>query len=55
MQGVKSGYTEGAGRCVVALAERDGVEVLLVLLDAPDRWWTAALLEAAFEEGGKDG
>lgn len=56
VQGVKSGYTNGAGRCVVALAERDGVEVLLVLLDAPDRWWTAAaLLEAAFEEGGKDG
>lgn len=49
--GVKSGYTPGAGRCLVALAERDGNEVLLVLLDARDRWWTAAgLVEAAFEE-----
>lgn len=56
VRGVKSGYTVGAGRCLVALAERGGREVLLVLLDASDRWWTAAaLLEAAFEEGGKRG
>jgi D-alanyl-D-alanine carboxypeptidase (penicillin-binding protein 5/6) len=50
-RGVKSGYTSGAGRCLVGLAERDGTEVLVVLLRAPDRWWTsAALFEAAFEE-----
>jgi D-alanyl-D-alanine carboxypeptidase (penicillin-binding protein 5/6) len=47
--GVKSGYTRNAGKCLVALAERDGVRVLLVLLNAPDRWWHAhALLERAF-------
>jgi len=54
--GVKSGYTEGAGRCMVALAVRDGVEVLAVLLDSPDRWWTtAALVELAFDEAHRHG
>jgi D-alanyl-D-alanine carboxypeptidase (penicillin-binding protein 5/6) len=54
--GVKSGYTPGAGRCVVALAQRGGTEVLLVLLDSADRWWTAAaLLEAAFDEARERG
>lgn len=49
--GVKSGYTPGAGKCLVAAAERDGTKVLIVLLDAADRWWTAAgLLELAFDE-----
>ncbi len=49
-KGVKTGYTAKAGKCVVALAERDGRRVLVVLLDAPDRWWTAAgLIERAFE------
>ncbi len=48
-EGVKSGYTDKAGRCVVALAERDGVRVLLVMLDAPDRWWDAhGLIDRAF-------
>lgn len=48
--GLKTGYTEGAGNCLVALAERDGVRVLVVLLDAPNRWWNAVgLLDRAFE------
>ena len=47
--GVKTGYSRQAGKCLVALAERDGTRVAVVLLDAPDRWWTAAaLLEEAF-------
>jgi D-alanyl-D-alanine carboxypeptidase (penicillin-binding protein 5/6) len=51
LTGVKTGTTEAAGRCVIARAERDGAEVLVVLLDAPDRWFTAAaLVEAAFRE-----
>jgi D-alanyl-D-alanine carboxypeptidase (penicillin-binding protein 5/6) len=51
VDGVKTGTTGGAGRCVVARARRDGREVLVVLLDAPDRWFTAAaLIEAAFRE-----
>ena len=50
-RGVKTGYTQGAGSCLVALVERGGRELWLVLLDAPDRWWTAAaLVEAAFEQ-----
>lgn len=49
--GLKTGFTPGAGRCLVALAERDGHQVLAVLLHAPDRWWdTAGLLELAFDE-----
>jgi D-alanyl-D-alanine carboxypeptidase (penicillin-binding protein 5/6) len=49
--GVKSGFTPAAGKCVVALAERDGTEVLVVLLGAPDRWWgVAAMIEFAFDE-----
>ena len=49
--GVKSGFTSGAGKCVVVAAERAGKKVLIVLLNSPDRWWTAAgLVEAAFRE-----
>lgn len=48
--GVKTGYTPGAGKCLIAAAERDGRRVVIVLLDAPDRWWTAAaLVEKAFD------
>jgi len=42
--GVKTGYTPGAGKCLIALSRRDGLRVLLVLLDAPDRWLTAAAM-----------
>lgn len=49
-RGVKTGYTPRAGKCVVALAVRAGVEVLVVLLGAPDRFWNAAgLVDLAFE------
>lgn len=47
--GLKTGYTEGAGHCLVALAEHDGVRVLAVMLKAPNRWWNAeGLLNRAF-------
>lgn len=50
MVGVKTGYTPEAGRCLIALAERDGVEVLIVLLRAKDRWNLAKkMLDTAFE------
>jgi D-alanyl-D-alanine carboxypeptidase (penicillin-binding protein 5/6) len=50
MQGVKTGYTPEAGRCLIALAERNGVEVLIVLLRARDRWNLATrMLDSAFE------
>lgn len=52
-RGIKTGYTPAAGRCIVALVERDGVEVLVVLLHAPDRWWdSAGLIELAFKQAG---
>ncbi|MFN0317962.1 MAG: D-alanyl-D-alanine carboxypeptidase family protein [Burkholderiales bacterium] len=48
--GVKSGYTATAGKCVIALAQRGEVRVLLVMLGGKDRWWDAhALLDRAFE------
>jgi D-alanyl-D-alanine carboxypeptidase (penicillin-binding protein 5/6) len=48
--GLKTGYTGQAGNCLVALAERNGVRVLVVLLNAPNRWWNAVgLLDHAFE------
>jgi D-alanyl-D-alanine carboxypeptidase (penicillin-binding protein 5/6) len=47
--GLKTGHTERAGNCLVALAERNGVRVLAVMLDAPNRWWNASgLLDRAF-------
>jgi D-alanyl-D-alanine carboxypeptidase (penicillin-binding protein 5/6) len=47
--GVKTGFTAKGGKCVIAAAARDGRRVLLVLLNAPDRWWTAvAMLDHAF-------
>ncbi len=49
--GVKTGFTNQAGKCVIALAERDGNRVLAVFLNAPDRWWNlAAIIELAFRE-----
>jgi D-alanyl-D-alanine carboxypeptidase (penicillin-binding protein 5/6) len=49
--GVKSGFTPRAGKCLVALAEREGVSVLLVVLNAPNRWWdSVAMLDRAFAQ-----
>ncbi|MBP2677497.1 MAG: Serine-type D-Ala-D-Ala carboxypeptidase [Deltaproteobacteria bacterium] len=51
-KGVKTGFTGRAGKCLAAFAERDGKRVLLVLLNAPDRWWKAGpILDAAFDHG----
>lgn len=51
VRGVKTGTTAKAGECLIALADRDGHRVVVVLLGAKERWWTAsALLEAAFRE-----
>lgn len=49
-RGLKTGTTPAAGRCLVALVERDGRRVLAVLLHAPERWWdSVGLVELAFE------
>lgn len=36
--GVKTGYTKKSGRCLVGAAERDGLTLITVTLDAPDDW-----------------
>jgi D-alanyl-D-alanine carboxypeptidase (penicillin-binding protein 5/6) len=51
--GVKTGYTVAAGRCIVASARRGGQRMIAVLLNDPRRWTDAtALLEFAFESTG---
>jgi len=51
-QGVKTGTTPKAGKCLVALAERGDTKVLLVLMNARNRWQTApAMLDAGFAAG----
>jgi D-alanyl-D-alanine carboxypeptidase (penicillin-binding protein 5/6) len=48
--GVKTGTTGRAGNCLVAIAERKGVRVVLVLLNARNRWGQAqGMLDRAFE------
>lgn len=48
-RGLKTGHTSAAGDCLIAFAEREGHRVIVVLLGAKDRWWTAAaLVEAGF-------
>ena len=49
--GVKTGYTEAAGRCVVTAAERDGVQLISVVLDAPYMWEDSiAMLDYGFRQ-----
>lgn len=36
--GVKTGFTDEAGRCLVSAAEKDGVSLICVTLKAPDDW-----------------
>lgn len=49
--GLKSGYTSQAGNCLIALAQAEGHEVMLVLLGADDRWWeSTGMLARAFAQ-----
>ncbi len=48
--GVKTGYTDMAGRCLVASASRGSQRMIAVLMKDPQRWTNAArLLEYGFE------
>jgi D-alanyl-D-alanine carboxypeptidase (penicillin-binding protein 5/6) len=48
--GLKTGYTTSAGRCLVSSVERDGREIIVVTLNAPDDWRDhAALYKRAFD------
>ncbi len=44
--GLKSGYTQRAGRCLIAVSRRGSHEVILVMLGAEERWWAASNLLA---------
>lgn len=36
--GVKTGYTGGAGKCLVSSVESNGKDIIIVVLNCPDRW-----------------
>ncbi len=47
--GVKTGFTRRSGRCLVSAAERDGVLLIAVTLNAPDDWQDhTAMLDFGF-------
>lgn len=49
--GGKTGYTEAAGECLVAAAKRDGVQLIVVVLNSEYRWDDAAkLLDYGFQQ-----
>ena len=51
VDGLKTGYTKKAGKCLIAQGKHNGKEVYLVMLNAPNRWWDAdALMNRAFDE-----
>jgi serine-type D-Ala-D-Ala carboxypeptidase (penicillin-binding protein 5/6) len=51
LTGMKTGYTEEAGRCLVATAERHGVSLGVVLLHSPDPGTQASeLLNLGFQD-----
>lgn len=48
--GVKTGFTKKSGRCLVSAAERDGLTLIAVTLNAPDDWRDhTAMLDFGFE------
>lgn len=48
--GVKTGYTDAAGRCLVSAAKRDGIQLIAVVLDSIYMWNDSiALLEQGFQ------
>lgn len=49
--GMKTGFTDEAGRCLVSVAERNGVTLICVTLKAPDDWNDhAKLLDYGFSQ-----
>lgn len=51
VEGVKTGYTGGAGLCLVAAASRSGMRLITVVLAGPNRWQDSLdLLEYGFDE-----
>lgn len=49
--GVKTGFTKKSGRCLVSAAQRDGITLIAVTLNAPDDWNDhMALLDYGFSK-----
>ncbi|RJP31222.1 MAG: D-alanyl-D-alanine carboxypeptidase [Actinobacteria bacterium] len=50
--GIKTGYTLGAGKCLVAAAAKEGSELISVILNGGDTYWdqTISLLEYGFND-----
>lgn len=49
VRGVKTGFTSQAGKCLVSLASKKGIHVMLVLLNSPKRWQMAdEMMKKAF-------
>ena len=49
--GVKTGFTKRSGRCLVSAAERDGVVLIAVTLNAPNDWQDhTAMLDYGFSQ-----
>ena len=47
--GIKTGYTDAAGRCLVSAAKRDGIQIVAVVLDSYFMWNDSiALLDYGF-------
>lgn len=48
--GIKTGFTKRTGRCLVSAAERDGLTLICVTLNAPDDWRDhTSILDFGFE------
>ena len=53
--GVKTGYTDAAGRCLVSAAKRDGIQLVAVVLDSYYMWNDSiALLDYGFANVGSE-
>ncbi|MHB0884916.1 MAG: D-alanyl-D-alanine carboxypeptidase family protein [Bacillota bacterium] len=51
--GVKTGFTDDAGKCLVASATRNGLHLVAVVMDSPDIWAdSAAVLDYGFASFG---
>jgi len=50
--GIKTGYTLGAGLCLVASAEKDGSELISVILNGGETYWdqTISLMDYGFND-----
>ena len=42
--GIKTGYTDKAGRCLISAAKRDGIQIISVVLDSEYMWNDSILL-----------